>query len=119
MRLLEHLPRFDSRRKLRRELEEAGSRAAALAAERGELLRQRDQAFAERDAYLRQRDEALGERNEFLRQRDEAIGERNEFLRQRDEEIGLKNLLAERTARYIHRTDVVVGGHLSTPFEDG
>ena len=79
MRLLEHLPRFDSRRKLRRELEEAGSRAAALAAERGELLRQRDQAFAERDAYLRQRDEALGERNEFLRQRDEAIGERNEI----------------------------------------
>jgi galactose-3-O-sulfotransferase len=136
MRLLEHLPRFDSRRKLRRELEEAGSRAAALAAERGELLRQRDQTFAERDAYLRQRDEALGERNEFLRQRDEAIGERNEILRQRDEaigkcneilrqrdvalgernellrqrdeQIGQTNFMAERSARYLHRADAIM-----------
>ena len=122
MRLLEHLPRFDSRRKLRRELEKAGSRAAALAAERGELLRQRDQAFAERDAYLRQRDEALGERNEFLRQRDEAIGERNEILRQRDvalgernellrqrdEQIGQTNFMAERSARYLHRADAIM-----------
>jgi hypothetical protein len=122
MRLLEHLPRFDSRRKLRRELEEAGSRAASLAAERGELLRQRDQAFAERDAYLRQRDEALGERNEFLRQRDQAIGERNEILRQRDvalgernellrqrdEQIGQANFMAERSARYLHRADAIM-----------
>src|SRR6478672_6470262 len=94
MRLREHLPRFDSRRKLRRELEEAGSRAAALAAERGELLRQRDQAFAERDAYLRQRDVALGERNELLRQRDEQIGQ--------------TNFMAERSARYLHRADAIM-----------
>ena len=90
MRLLDRLPPFAWRRK------------------REELQRQRDQALAERDAYLRQRDEALGERNEILRQRDIALGERNEVLRQRDEQIGLKNLLAERSARYVHRADIIM-----------
>jgi Galactose-3-O-sulfotransferase/Sulfotransferase family len=133
MRLLERFPRFHSRRKQRLELEKIAARAVAAEqeslrqrdqvlaerdaylrqrdealGERNEILRQRDQVLAERDAYLRQRDEALGERNEFLRQRDNAIGECNEILRQRDNEIGLKNLLAERSARYVHRADVVM-----------
>jgi hypothetical protein len=114
MRLLEHLPRFDSRRKLRLELEKVGLRAAVLAAERDQAraerdayLRQRDEALGERDAYLSQRDGALGERDAYLRQRDNAIGEYNEILRQRDEQIGLKNLLTERSALYVHRADVV------------
>jgi hypothetical protein len=75
--------------------------------ERDEILRQRDGARAERDAYLRQRDEALGERNELLRQRDEALGERNEIVRQLDAQIGQNNLLADRSARYAHRADVI------------
>jgi hypothetical protein len=76
---------------LRLELENAGSKSNGLAAERDDLLRQRDEALGERSEFLRQRDEALGERSEFLRQRDEALGERNEFLRQRDEALGERN----------------------------
>ena len=121
MGLLQRLARLAPRRKPRRELEEIHSRVAALAAERDAYLRQRDQALgerdellrqregarAERDAYLRQRDEALGERNELLRQRDEALGERNEVVRQLDAQIGQNNLLADRSARYAHRADVI------------
>ena len=76
--------------------------------ERNEYLRQRDEALGERNEYLRQRDEALGERNEYLRQRDEALGERNEYLRQRDEALGERNRLADRSARYLHRADVIM-----------
>ena len=101
--------------------------------ERNEYSRQRDEALGEREPtrrwgsamnicasatrrwgsagsvkYLRQRDEALGERNEYLRQRDEALGERNEYLRQRDEALGERNRLADRSARYLHRADVIM-----------
>jgi hypothetical protein len=93
MRLLDRVPRFAWRRKLRLDPESSGSRAAVPTVEREELQRQRDQALAERAAYLRQRDEALGERNEILRQR--------------DEQIGVKNLLSERAAHHSHRADVV------------
>jgi hypothetical protein len=91
-------------RTLRVELEDAGSKSNALAAERDAYLRQRDQALGERNEFLRQRDEALGERNEFLRQRDEALGERNEFLRQRDNAIGECNeILHQRDKALVER----------------
>ncbi len=96
MGLLERLACLDPRRKPRLELEHVRSEAAALAAERDEVLRQRDGALAERNAYLRQRDEALGERNEILRQRDDAIGERNEILRQRDGVLVERDRLLEQ-----------------------
>jgi hypothetical protein len=89
------------RNELRRQLDIATG-------EHNELRQQFDVLVGEHKEIFQQRDQALGERNELLRQRDETLGERNDMMRQRDHVIGQKNLLADRWARYAHRSDVIM-----------